>query len=86
MRYTGVRLLFAACWVGISPLHMAAIGGDVDVASILLAADADVDAQDGEQRTPIFLAVTYNNLEIVRLLLDHGANASIAEGGTQATG
>ncbi|KAJ3098558.1 hypothetical protein HDU97_003941 [Phlyctochytrium planicorne] len=70
---------------GISPLHMAAIGGDVDVASILLAADASVDAQDAEQRTPIFLAVTYSNLDIVRLLLDYGANASVPETGTLAT-
>ncbi|KAJ3216413.1 hypothetical protein HDU67_009467 [Dinochytrium kinnereticum] len=70
---------------GISPLHMAAIGGDVDIASILLAADADVDAQDAERRTPIFLSVTYNNLDLIRLFLDHGANPSIAEAGTMAT-
>ncbi|KAJ3117131.1 hypothetical protein HDU96_007794 [Phlyctochytrium bullatum] len=70
---------------GIYPLHMAAIGGNIDVASILLAADADVDAQDPESRTPIFLAVTYNNLDTVRLLLDHGANPSIPEADTLAT-
>ncbi|KAJ3195445.1 Nuclear factor NF-kappa-B p100 subunit [Irineochytrium annulatum] len=70
---------------GITPLHLAAIGGDCDTASLLLASGADVDSKDAESRTPIFLAVTYGNLPLVRLLLRHGADASEPESGTLAT-
>jgi uncharacterized protein len=59
-------------------LYFAAIGGHVDVAQRLLAAGADVNAQ-AEAAAPIHGAVMGKNVEMVRLLLDHGADPALKD-------
>lgn len=66
---------------GVSPLHRAAEAGALDNASVLLRAGAFLDAETGDRstfpgRTPLFHAVTRNDLAMARLLLDAGADVN----------
>jgi ankyrin repeat protein len=47
-----------------------------DVARLLLEHGADVDAQisDGSGQTPLHVTMQFNNVEVVRVLLEYGAN------------
>lgn len=72
---------------GYTPLHYAAAGGNKETAEVLVARGADVHATTGHSgNTPLHLAVQLNNVagpgggkrrvELVRLLLDHGADVN----------
>jgi ankyrin repeat protein len=65
---------------GESPLDIAAILGKATIAAQLLAAGADVkdtgSATGGP--TPLHYAVSYGHSEVVKLLLEHGANPNAA--------
>ena len=69
-----------------TPLHFAAIGGYTDVASVLIDAGATVDAFNIDGWTPLHyccgllstkVTIGLNRLEMVRLLLQRGANANL---------
>jgi len=58
-----------------TPLHAAAANRQVDVAELLLARGADVNAKDGSGFTPLALAANSKNDVMVLVLLEHGAQA-----------
>ena len=64
---------------GVTALHAVANGkyehqkDGVYVAQLLLDRGVDANVQDKYQRTPLHIASTYGKLEIIRLLLEHGA-------------
>jgi ankyrin repeat protein len=61
---------------GHTPLDVAINAGQTEVVSLLLARGADPNADTrgfGGSLSPLAFAATYNHLEILRLLLDHGA-------------
>ncbi|XP_051579612.1 fibronectin type 3 and ankyrin repeat domains 1 protein-like isoform X1 [Myxocyprinus asiaticus] len=58
-------------------MHVSAISGDTAVASILLQAGADVNVRDKAGKTPLMVAVLNNHEELVKLLLDNGADHHI---------
>ncbi|KAN0141689.1 Ankyrin repeat-containing domain protein [Lactarius tabidus] len=63
---------------GDSLLHCAAIAGRLEVARLLLKLDIEVNSRNNEGSTPLHLASAgyeVGNPDIVRLLLDHGADA-----------
>ena len=47
------------------------------VAQVLLERGAVVNAQDNDHKTPLFLAMRYRTPDIVRCLLEHGANPKL---------
>uniref|UniRef100_A0A671NIW3 Fibronectin type 3 and ankyrin repeat domains protein 1-like n=1 Tax=Sinocyclocheilus anshuiensis TaxID=1608454 RepID=A0A671NIW3_9TELE len=53
---------------------VSAISGNAAVASILLQAGADVNIRDKAGKTPLMVAVLNNHVELVKLLLDSGAD------------
>ncbi len=55
-------------------LVTAAADGDLAAVSELLAEGADVNADNGFGVTPLYTAADWGNLELVRLLLEHGAD------------
>ena len=59
---------------GNTPLHCAALGGDPEVARMLLEGGADVEAGNSEGDRPLHLAAGAGNLAVLRLLLQVGAS------------
>ncbi len=60
-----------------SILHVAAIKGDITDSTPDL--DQNINAQDANGSTPLYLAVLYGNTSSVEFLLDKGADANIAD-------
>ena len=60
-------------------LHQAVTGGHVSAVAALIAAKADVDAQDEDGRTPLHLAVRSNHAAIVDALLAAKANVNLQD-------
>ena len=68
----------------VSPLHWAARGGSVEVASLLISRGESVSARDSRGETPLFWAVGNGKVKVAELLIKNGAdvNATNAFGGT----
>ena len=65
-----------------TPLHWAASHGEAEVVKLLLGQRASVEVTNNRGETPLLFACSYNHKEeLVRLLLDAGADASLAAGG-----
>ena len=62
---------------GQQPLHVAAIFGTQEVASILINRNANANWATSNGFTPLTYAVRNNRREVVELLLDHGANDDV---------
>jgi hypothetical protein len=60
-------------------LHQAARRGYASVAQALLAHGATIDARDAKEQTPLRRAVNCRQLQIVRLLVQHGADPLAAD-------
>ncbi|MBI4202676.1 MAG: ankyrin repeat domain-containing protein [Chloroflexi bacterium] len=68
-----------------TPLHAAVAGGHLTMAQVLLLdADADPNATDGDGHTPLHIAAAGGNRDLVRLLLNAGGDAELStpEGNT----
>jgi len=67
--------------MGLTPLHVAVMHSQLEIAELLLANGADVNARDPRQKTPLILAMfTYNHDKMVRLLLAKGAGVNLTDG------
>jgi len=68
----------------VSPLHWAARGGSVEVASLLISHGESVSATDSRGETPLFWAVGNGKVKAAELLIKNGAdvNATNNFGGT----
>ena len=61
---------------GETPLHLASLMGQVEVAHTLIERGADVTARDNDGRTPLHLASQMGRAKVVRVLIERGANAA----------
>lgn len=59
---------------GWTPLHYAAVGGNLDVIRILLRHGARVDAPSPNRTTPVMMAARHKNYTAMELLADAGAD------------
>ena len=64
---------------GSTPLHEAASEGHTDVVIALIAAGADVNAQNERGYTPLHWAADRGHTETVRALIDSGADVNLAD-------
>lgn len=65
--------------IGSTALHDAVSLGHSDTAELLLKAHCDVDKQNNSEWTALHVATSNNNLELVKLLLAHGAKKNIVD-------
>ena len=61
-------------WDGMAAIHWAAEKGSAECARLLLEANAGPNTRDGQQFTPLMIAAQKNHLDVVRVLLSHGAD------------
>jgi len=59
---------------GETPLHWVAIGGNKDIATLLLEKKADANATDNAGFTPLHWAILFGNKAISKVLLEHDAH------------
>lgn len=80
--------LITATRRGMTPLHIAAREGRVEIAKLLIAKESAIDARTQEKggMTPLHVAVLRGHAALVELLLTHAAdpNPSMIENGTTA--
>ena len=70
---------------GATPLHQAALKGNLALASLLLQHGADVNARDGGGATPLHNAALSGRSELAALLLDKGADREARDAESGAT-
>jgi len=58
---------------GFTPLHLAAISGDVEIARMLLTRGARPEVADHYRAVPLHKAAEYQNTEVATLLLETGS-------------
>ncbi len=66
--------------VGMPPLWMAAVEGQLQMVRYLLEKDARVNIPDGDEGTPLYAAAAEGYVDIVKLLLEHHADARLKGG------
>lgn len=59
---------------GLTPLHSAAITGDLEITNILLSHDAEVCPRDNDSFTPIHRACMFNRHEVVNAIMIKGGD------------
>ncbi|XP_070803763.1 ankyrin repeat and SOCS box protein 3 [Pituophis catenifer annectens] len=59
---------------GTCPLHLSASRGNLECTAILLESGADPNEVTNDATTPLFLAVENEHTNVIKLLLQHGAN------------
>ncbi|MER7027245.1 MULTISPECIES: ankyrin repeat domain-containing protein [Streptomyces] len=67
---------------GTTPLYLAAVNGEADIARLLLGAGAAPDAESsgfGAEGTPLCAAACWGHTATVRVLLAHGADPHLRE-------
>jgi len=63
--------------LSLTPLHLAAIGGDIALAEALLESGADINAQGAAGNTPAIWALGEGRMEMILALLDLGADPDV---------
>lgn len=58
----------------VTPLHLAAGRGEMDMVKCLVSKGADVDTKDANNRTPLYWAIESGRFDMVKLLIDRGAD------------
>jgi ankyrin repeat protein len=70
---------------GWAALHYAAAAGSVEIATILLDHHAYIDAESPSGMTPLMIAAREGQEQVVALLLEQGADATLKDGGFHLT-
>ncbi len=68
---------------GAHALHAAVHADDPAIATLLLDHGAQVDAHDGQGRTPLMVAAAFDNADVASVLIKHGADLRAVDGAYQ---
>ncbi len=66
-------------WLGRTPLHWAAMTGDIDATRALLTHNADPNAADDDGWTPLHVSAFRGDVSLCRVLLDAGADPQLRD-------
>lgn len=66
---------------GMSPLHLAALEGNVQIMELLIANGARVNNIDGKSQTVLQYAVWAGQFDAAQLLIQHGCDSSLVKDG-----
>jgi len=72
-----ILLINAQKQISDSAMHYAAIRGNIEIASLLLEKEIDLESKDESGNTAIVLAVTYNQPKFLEWLIEQGANTDV---------
>ncbi len=64
---------------GLTPLHYAARQNHMEVAKLLIAAGADVNAREANDITPLLMAISNNSIATAHYLLERGGSVNAAD-------
>lgn len=64
---------------GLSPLHIACVGGHHDTVSQLINKGADINACDNDGKSPLYLACEYGHVNVVEILLGRDADVNLCD-------
>jgi ankyrin repeat protein len=73
---TGTDVDVKGGWMVVTPLHMAAANGHKEIAELLIAKGADVNAKAEDDETPLDATIEFRHPEISDLLRKHGGKTS----------
>jgi ankyrin repeat protein len=76
-RSANIQHTAAKTGLSLTPLHLAAIGGDTEMVALLIDAGAELDAQGREGATPLLWAMYENQPAAAMVLVEAGADADI---------
>lgn len=62
-----------------TPLHIAAIGGEVALLKLLLELGASPNVRDRKLRTPLHYAAALGHVQVAKLLMQHGGRTDLAD-------
>lgn len=77
--YNGGVMVNARDSFGRSPLHFAAVNGNLVVINMLLRTAANLNYRDSEGKSPLMKAVECGHQEVLQVLLDAGADVDLAD-------
>jgi len=63
----------------VTPLHVAAIWGYLDIVKFLVEKGFDINAKDAWNKTPLYRAVAKDHFEIAKFLIAKGADKSVKD-------
>lgn len=65
--------------IGMTSLHYASVAGNTDIATLFIESKANINIASNAGNTPLILAARYNRMDIVRALIDAGADITIRD-------
>lgn len=74
-----IQTSFSAARAGAMDLFFAVAGGNVEQAKALLSTRVDPNFRDPQQRCPLHIAAGFGNLEMIQILVDHGADVNVMD-------
>ncbi|XP_068755474.1 transient receptor potential cation channel subfamily A member 1-like [Montipora capricornis] len=63
----------------VTPLHLAASKGNIEVADFLISRGANVHIKDGDSKTPLHMAAIFNQTRLIEFLLEREAKLDVRD-------
>ncbi len=64
---------------GDTPLHIAAINGNLEAIALLLQEGAELNAKGEDGMTPLHYAVQMGQIEAIKILIEHAADSTLTD-------
>jgi hypothetical protein len=79
IQHTIINHFFLLNYIGMTPLHISAITGEMECAHLFVMGGADIQQSNASKVTPLHLAIKHSQLELAALLLKRGASVNVGD-------